>query len=337
RLRPDEEALDPDPRGPGDGRPTGVALSDEVRLRLPELHRDRGRRARAAVRPPFPRKRRGTAIRGGRGPRADTLRLPGPNPRGQRVRDPDHPAGDGHGTFRTEAARRPRRGRARGEGRRVPRPGPPRVQRETREHRLPAEDHAPPEVGDRTRRGAVDQGQGGHVDLRPRDLRVRRHRLVSREGQADRDRLRRGRDRGHVRVQVPQAALLGVRALSSGGNASVVSIRWSTPAASNESRVPYPQVTPIDRAPAPFAARTSFSVSPTTAHSAAWTPRVFAAWKIGSGNGFLRGTESPPRTTAKAGRRPVTLRASTVVSRLLLVTAASFHPPRAATASGIPG
>src|SRR5437773_2320395 len=47
------------------------------------------------------------------------------------------------------------------------------------------------------------------------------------------------------------------------------------------------------------------------AHSVGWTPSADAAFRIGSGAGFLRGTESPPRTRAKYGRRPVARRAST--------------------------
>jgi len=35
-------------------------------------------------------------------------------------------------------------------------------------------------------------------------------------------------------------------------------------------------------------------------------PERDAAWRIGSGAGFLCGTESPPRTTAKNGRSPAT-------------------------------
>src|SRR5207247_1581070 len=56
-VRPHPEALHPDPGGASDRRTARMALSDEIGLRLPELHRDRGRGARAAVRPPFPRER----------------------------------------------------------------------------------------------------------------------------------------------------------------------------------------------------------------------------------------------------------------------------------------
>src|SRR5439155_1090579 len=56
-----------------------------------------------------------------------------------------------------------------------------------------------------------------------------------------------------------------------------------------------------------------------------------------TGAGFFRGTESPPRTRAKNGRRPVTRRASTDVSWRLFVTAASFQAAREASASRMPG
>src|SRR5437667_245483 len=80
-------------------------------------------------------------------------------------------------------------------------------------------------VGRRARRGPADPGQGGHVHLGPRHLRVRRHGVVPRERQADRDGLRGGGDRRHVRVQVSQAAVLGLSARRSAGSASGVSIK----------------------------------------------------------------------------------------------------------------
>src|SRR5207245_7607609 len=111
RVRPHPEAVDPDPRGAGDRRPARVALPDEVRVRLSELHRNRGRRTRATVRPAFAGERRGDPGRGTRGRPATSVRLQARDPPRERVRrSVDHPR-DGDGTVRAGTT-----GRAGGRG-----------------------------------------------------------------------------------------------------------------------------------------------------------------------------------------------------------------------------
>src|SRR6059036_1373029 len=131
RLRPDPEAFHPDPRGAGDGRPAGVAVPDEVRVRLSKLHRHRRRRTRGAVRPPFTGERRGDSRGGGRGRPATGVRLQAHDPRGQRVRGAVNHPRDGDGVARAEAPRGARGSGVRVERRGVSRAGPPGVQRET--------------------------------------------------------------------------------------------------------------------------------------------------------------------------------------------------------------